>query len=82
MRIRFTRHARFKISLINEHGFLITTNHVRDAIGQPEFITAEKSGRTGAYRSLDKMHAIRVIYGGARRYLYCDHRNGGQEDEI
>ena len=62
MRIRFTRHARFKISLINEHGFLITTNHVKDAIEQPEFITAEKSGRKGAYRSLDNMHAIRVIY--------------------
>jgi len=48
VRIRFTRHARFKISLINEHGFLITTNHVKDAIEQPEFVTAEKSGRKGA----------------------------------
>ena len=62
MRIRFTRHARFKISLINEHGFPLTTNHVRDAIEQPEFITEEKSGRKGAYRSLDPVHAIRVIY--------------------
>ena len=62
MRIRFTRHARFKISLINEHGFLITTDHVKDAIGQPEFVTAEKSGRKGAYRSLDREHVIRVIY--------------------
>ena len=62
MRIRFTRHAQFKISLINEHGFLITTDHVKDAIEQPEFVTAEKSGRKGAYRSLDREHVIRVIY--------------------
>ena len=62
MRIRFTRHAQFKIALINEHGFPLTTNHVKDAIEQPEFVTEEKFGRRGAYRSLDKTHAIRAIY--------------------
>jgi len=62
VRIRFTRHAQFKISLINEHGFPLTTNHVKDAIEQPEFVTEERFGRKGAYRSLDREHAIRVIY--------------------
>lgn len=35
---------------------------VVDAIKCPEFITKEKFDRGGAYRSLDKIHAIRVIY--------------------
>ena len=75
-------HARFKISLINEHGFLITTNHVKDAIEQPESVTAEKSGRKGGVPvagqgACDKGHIRR-----AQRYFYRGHRNGGQEDEI
>jgi len=32
MRIRFTRHATFKIALINEHGFPLTAGQVIDAI--------------------------------------------------
>jgi hypothetical protein len=62
MRIRFTRHAKFKIALINEHGFPLTTGQVIDAIKCPEFVTNEKFGRMGAYRSLDRTHAVRVIY--------------------
>lgn len=62
MQIRFTRHAKFKIALINEHGFPLTSGQIIDAIKRPEFITEEKFGRRGAYRLLDKMHAIRVIY--------------------
>jgi len=62
VKIRFTKHTQFKISLINEHGFPLTAGQVIDAIKRPEFITEEKFDRKGAYRSLDKMHAIRVIY--------------------
>ncbi|MBA1342336.1 MAG: hypothetical protein C5S52_01905 [ANME-2 cluster archaeon] len=62
MRIRFTRHAKFKITLINEHGFPLTTGQIIDAIKCPEFVTNEKFGRMGAYRSLDRAHAVRVIY--------------------
>jgi len=32
------------------------------AIKCPEFVTNEKFGRTGAYRSLDEGHAVRVLY--------------------
>ena len=80
MRIRFTRHARFKISLINEHGFTLTINHVKDAIEQPEFITGERSGRKGAYRSLDPVHAIRVIYEEHESVFTVVTVNSGQED--
>jgi hypothetical protein len=62
MRIRFTRHSKFKIALINEHGFPLATGQVIDAMKHPEFTTEEKFGRMGAYRSLDRAHAIRVIY--------------------
>ena len=62
MRIRFTGHAKFKIDLVNEHGFPLTTGQVIDAIECPEFLTKEKFGRMGAYRSLDRRHAVRVIY--------------------
>ena len=49
MRIRFTRHATFKIALINEHGFPLTAGQVIDAIKHPEFTAEEKFGRIGAY---------------------------------
>jgi len=62
MRIRFTGHAKFKVDLINEHGFPLTTGQVIDAIKCPEFVTNEKFGRRGAYLSLDEAHAVRVIY--------------------
>ena len=62
MRIRFTRHARFKISLINEHGFPLTTNRVKDAIEQPRVYHRGEVRQEGGYRSLDRIHAIRVIY--------------------
>ena len=62
MRIRFTRHSKFKIALINEHGVPLATGQVIDAIKRPEFVTNEKFGRMGAYRSLDRTHAVRVIY--------------------
>ena len=62
MPIKFSRHAKFKIALINEDGFPLTTDQVIGAIKCPEFVTNEEFGRMGAYRSLDRTHAVRVIY--------------------
>ncbi len=60
-------------------GFPLTTNQVKDAIEQPEFSTDERSGRKGAYRSLDPVHAIRTIY-EEHEGIITVVTNGGQED--
>ncbi|MBE9482336.1 MAG: DUF4258 domain-containing protein [Chloroflexi bacterium] len=62
MKIIFTKHAELKFKDLEEQGFKIVKEQVKNALNMPESIIKVEKGRFIAQRAIDETHLIRVIY--------------------
>lgn len=60
--IIFTRHAEFKLLLLERHGFKISRKEVEETVKIPERVQTGYKGRKIAERILTKNHLLRVVF--------------------
>ncbi len=60
--VRWTAHARDKLKLIQNQGFIVDEDLIVSALHQPQQIVPGFSGRLIAQATLDDEHIIRVVY--------------------
>ena len=61
MGILLTNHARFKLWLLEQHGFRFTEDLVKEAIKHPDFAKDARFNRFSAHKNLNDL-TLRVIY--------------------
>jgi len=62
VKILFSNHAKLKIKIFKEHGFLITEEQVRDVVKNPDTIERGRKERVIAQKAIDDKHVLRVVY--------------------
>ena len=60
--VQWTAHARDKLKLIQNQGFIVDEDSIVSALNQPQQIVPGFSGRLIAQAPLDDEHIIRVVY--------------------
>lgn len=61
MEIILTNHARFKLRVLEQHGFRFTEDQIKEAVKQPDFTKDERFNRFSAHKNLNDL-ALRIIY--------------------
>ena len=62
MAIRYTRHARYKFEILEQHGFPVTEQLVADTLATPDVVVEQSGGRYIAQKRITERHVLRVIY--------------------
>jgi len=62
MAIRYTRHARYKFGLLEQHGFPVTEQQVADVLMRPDVIMPQAGSRYIAQKRITEDHVLRVVY--------------------
>jgi len=60
-KVRFTRHAKDKFSVLAAYGFVVSEEQVHETVMRPDSIEEHKSERI-AQKRLTKTHVLRVVY--------------------
>ena len=68
LRIRFTKHALEKFEVLKHYDFEVKKELVMKAISNPELIE-QRGEQYFAIRTLDKKHALRVVYEKRKGYV-------------
>lgn len=61
MEIALTNHARFKLKVLEEHGYSFTEDEIKETVKHPAFTKHERFGRVSAHKNLNDL-AVRIIY--------------------
>lgn len=61
-KIKFCSHAKLKLIILKEHGFLVTRKDAIETIKNPDKIEKGREGRLIAQRRIDEEHVLRVVY--------------------
>lgn len=67
-RIQFTKHAIEKFDLLNRYGFEIKEKQVTETILHPDRLD-KKSNQFLATKTIDRNHALRVVYENRKDFL-------------
>jgi predicted site-specific integrase-resolvase len=59
--IALTNHARFKLKVLEEHGYSFTEDEIKETVKHPAFTKHERFGRVSAHKNLNDL-ALRIIY--------------------
>jgi hypothetical protein len=60
--IVWTDHAKDKLRLIQNQGFVLDEDFIEDSLRQPEHVVDGYLGRLIAQSALDEQHTIRIVY--------------------
>ena len=60
--VRWTAHARNKLRVIQNQGFILDESLIINVLRQPQQIVPGYSGRFIAQAAIDEGHTIRVVY--------------------
>jgi len=62
MKLRFTRHAAEKLSIMERFGFIVSTVTIKKTVNNPLRLEERQDGTYIAMSLLDKTHVLRVVY--------------------
>jgi len=62
LRIRFTKHADFKIEVLKHHGFYVDYAFIEETVIAPDKVEAGYGQRKVAQKAYDEAHVLRVVY--------------------
>jgi len=60
--IRYTRHAQYKLKVLEQHGFPITAQQVADTLVTPDIVIPQSEERYIAQKGITEHHVLRVVY--------------------
>lgn len=62
MTIRYTRHAQYKLKVLERHGFPVTAQQVADTLTTPDVVIPQSAERYIAQKGITEHHVLRVVY--------------------